>query len=109
MTTTTTATRLGPATTRVLRDDLKRITGRALSEVRITPARYDRSTVYCAMALDRQGREVPLPGMQRAVVGAVRRCFPDADWSRAQDYDVVTGILRQHVVRLPACLEGDDL
>lgn len=91
----------------VLRDDLRRITGRILAEVRITPALYGGGTGFCAMALDDRRREVPLPGVQQAVADRVRRAFLRADWSRAQDYNVTTGVLREHVVRLPASLRGD--
>ncbi|WAZ20232.1 hypothetical protein STRCI_001333 [Streptomyces cinnabarinus] len=91
----------------VLRDDLQRITGRILTEVRITQTLYGGGIAYCAMALDEQRREVPLPGIQRDVVDRVRRAFNRADWSRAQDYNVTVGVLREHVVRRPACLRGD--
>jgi hypothetical protein len=88
-----------------VRRDLREVAGRELAEVRITPALYGGGTSFCAMALDSRGREVPLPGVQRFVADRLRRAFPRADWDCAQDYDVTTGILREHVVRQPACLQ----
>ncbi|MFE6362921.1 hypothetical protein ACFVP3_23345 [Streptomyces sp. NPDC057806] len=90
-----------------VRRDLAVIAGRELTEVRITPALYGGGLSFCAMALDGQHREVPLPRIQHAVADRVRRAFPRADWSRAQDYDVTSGVLTEHVTRLPACLTGD--
>lgn len=90
---------------------LRDITGfYAVTEVRITPARYGDGTVHCAMALASNRREIPLPGhSRREVVDLLNTAFPGADWSRAQDYDVTAGVLREHVVRLPACLRGEEL
>ncbi|MFF7966703.1 hypothetical protein ACFZC3_15215 [Streptomyces sp. NPDC007903] len=80
------------------------IAGAALSEVRITPALYGDGTVWCAMALDLDGREVPLAGRTREVASLLREAFPGARWNRAQDYDVASGKLRKHVIELPAAL-----
>ncbi|MFJ2004738.1 hypothetical protein [Streptomyces chartreusis] len=93
---------------RPLAEALRDITGfYSVTEVRITPARYGNGTVWCAMALASNRREIPLPGeLRKLVVDLLNRAFPSADWSRAQDYDVTAGILREHVVRLPACLRG---
>jgi hypothetical protein len=56
-------------------------------------------------------REVPLPsgGLHHDIAILIRDAFPHANWAVAQDYDVATGVLREHSVRLPACLRGDDL
>ncbi|MFJ4365118.1 hypothetical protein ACIP4S_13300 [Streptomyces chartreusis] len=92
-----------------LAEALREITGfYAVTEVRITPARYGNGTVHCAMALASNRREIPLPGaVRKEVVDLLNSAFPGADWSRAQDYNVTAGVLSEHVVRLPACLRGD--
>lgn len=106
--TATTGTLTADARTR---DRLKRrlleIAGRVVAEVRITPALYGGGTVWCAMAISPSRQEIPLPGKARDVVGLLQAAFPRADWSRPQDYDTATGLLSEHVVRLPACLTGD--
>lgn len=93
------------------RDQLKRrlteIAGRIVAEVRITPALYGGGTVWCAMAISPSRQEIPLPGVARDVAALIQGAFPRADWSRAQDYDTATGLLSEHVVRIPACLSGD--
>lgn len=94
---------------------LRDISGCRLAEVRITPALYGGGTTWCAMAfgVDRTApwnrREVPLPGVHGEIASLLRKAFPSADWDRAQDYDVVTGLLSEHVTELPACLRGDAL
>ncbi|MFI6248984.1 hypothetical protein [Streptomyces sp. NPDC051016] len=85
---------------------LRAITGRAVYEVRVTPALYGDGTVWCAMAIGCDQREIPLPSKSREVAAAIRAEFPRADWDRAQDYDVTTGVLREHTVPMPACLGG---
>ncbi|MGW1796870.1 hypothetical protein ACWCQN_12875 [Streptomyces sp. NPDC001984] len=100
-----------------LKRELVRITGRTLAEVRITRTRWDDGSHWVAMALtvDRQApwdrREIPLTeGAQHHEIAIlIRDAFPHANWARAQDYAVATGILSEHLVRLPACLRGDDL
>ncbi|MEU1596161.1 hypothetical protein ABZ468_25710 [Streptomyces sp. NPDC005708] len=92
--------------------ELLRITGRMAVEVRITRTRWPDGLHWVAMVLviDPRApwgrREVPLTegGQHREIALLLRGAFPNADWARAQDYDVVTGTLREHLVRLPACL-----
>lgn len=86
--------------------ELRRLTGRELAEVRVTPARYGGGTVWCVMALGHDRREVPLPGLARPIADLLRDAFPTARWGVALDYDVTTGVLTEHVTRLPACLRG---
>lgn len=108
--------RAASSSRKALRADLRALTGRDLAEVRITPARYGDGTVWCVMALvtdadaHRGRREVPLPkGAHHTIAARLRMAFPDADWTRAQDYFPAVGLLREHLVRLPACLRGDEL
>ena len=110
MTTTTTGVMpAGPLTRDRVYCKLRAITGRAVYEVRVTPAMYGEGTVWCAMAIGCDMREIPLPSKAREVVAAIREAFPKADWDRPQDYDVTTGVLREHIVPIPACLGGDAL
>ncbi|MFF8406969.1 hypothetical protein ACF06P_35750 [Streptomyces sp. NPDC015684] len=91
-----------------LASELREMARRPVVEVRITPAQYGGGTVWCAMAFGVGRREVPLPGKSRQVAALLREAFPLAAWDRAQDYDVNSGVLREHQVQLPACLEGAD-
>jgi hypothetical protein len=117
MSTKTATEHAAPEATRLaLRDSLRRITGRHLAEVRITCVRWEDGLRWVALALtiDRQPpfghREVPLNGDQhRKITRLLRDAFPLATWDRAQDYDVETGILREHVPQLPDCLRGEQL
>ncbi|MEV7422833.1 hypothetical protein [Streptomyces sp. NPDC091212] len=82
---------------------LRTAVGREVIEVRLTP--YHRGSTWCVMALGTNRHEVPLPkGAARAISDGLRRAFPDAAWDVAQDYDVTTGVLTEHVTVLPACL-----
>ncbi|MGW4889635.1 hypothetical protein [Streptomyces murinus] len=99
----------------VLWNDLRRIIGRDVAEVRITRVNWDSDYRWCALALTVDPkppfghREVPLDADQHeAVAQRLRKAFPRADWARAQDYLVEVGILREHQVELPACLGGGD-
>ncbi|MGV4984560.1 hypothetical protein ACVB8X_14155 [Streptomyces sp. NRAIS4] len=100
----------------VLRDDLRRIIGRAIAEVRITRVRWQDSLRWVALALSVDPkppfghREVPLTDgdQHREIALLLRDAFPHANWSVAQDYDVETGTLREHVTPLPECLRGDE-
>ncbi|MGW6911488.1 hypothetical protein [Streptomyces sp. NPDC054940] len=103
-----------------LRGQLRELTGRVLAEVRITRVRWPEGLRWVAMALAdhrpyaraaTRRREVPLAegALHHDIAILLRDAFPHADWSVAQDYDVTTGVLREHVVRLPACLRGDAL
>ncbi|MYR56015.1 hypothetical protein GTY54_07040 [Streptomyces sp. SID625] len=99
----------------VLREDLRRVVGRDVAEARITRVVWDAGYRWCALALAADPnlpfgyREVPLAAVQREkIVRLIQKAFPRADWARAQDYDVGTGILREHQVELPACLGGGE-
>lgn len=100
----------GRRTRKRLAERLRDITGfYAVAEVRITPALYGGGTVWCAMAIGSNRREIPLPGVARQVTAVIREAFPGADWDRAQDYDVTTGALTEHVTAMPEALAGDAL
>ncbi|MFJ8153890.1 hypothetical protein [Streptomyces sp. NPDC094468] len=94
---------------------LRELVGHAVTEVRITRVRWDESKRWVVMLLDERlpgsRRELPVDrgGLHHLVAILIRDAFPHADWSRAQDYDVVHGALREHVVRVPAALAGDAL
>ncbi|MGW7355143.1 hypothetical protein ACWGI0_00230 [Streptomyces sp. NPDC054802] len=91
----------------LLRTRLHAAAGAPVAEVRITHHQRAGAQLYCVMALGTDRREVPLPkGAARDITGTLRTAFPRARWSRAQDYDVTTGALVEHVTRLPACLTG---
>lgn len=92
-----------------MRRRLAELTARDVIEVRVTPAAYGEGTVWCAMAIDSNRREIPLPGRTGKVAALVRHLFPDADWDRAHDYDVTTGALTEHAIAIPGCLLGDAL
>lgn len=100
----------GEGTRADLAEALRDLTGDYhVAEVRLTPAQYGGGTVWCAMALASHRREIPVPGLATAIADLLRCAFSAADWCRAQDYDVTTGTLTEHAVRLPACLRGDEL
>lgn len=109
--------RLSATAARHLRDRLYAITGRALAEVRVTRVEWPEGLRWVAMTLaadpqtPRGRREVPLTEARqhRTLALLLRDTFPHANWAHAQDYDVVAGVLREHTVRLPACLTGDAL
>ncbi|MFD7793568.1 hypothetical protein [Streptomyces sp. NPDC059759] len=111
------ADRLSGAGARHLRDRLSAITGHTLAEVRITRVSWPEGLRWVATTLAadsraaRGRREVPLTeaGQHRTIALLLRDTFPHADWGHAQDYDVVAGVLREHAVRLPACLTGEAL
>ncbi|MFD1656943.1 hypothetical protein ACFSL4_01510 [Streptomyces caeni] len=102
---------------RALSDDLRRMTGYLLAEVRVTRTQWQDGPrwVVLALAVDEQPpfghREIPLVegDNHRQIAGLLQAAFPAADWDRAQDYHVTDGILREHLVRLPASLRGDAL
>ncbi|MFJ6730056.1 hypothetical protein ACIQPQ_34670 [Streptomyces sp. NPDC091281] len=106
-----------PETRRALHDALLRITGRVLVEVRITRTRWPEGLRWVAMvqAVDRKApsrrREIPLAhgGQHKKIALLLRDAFPFAKWDRAQDYDVTSGVLRQHVVQTPSFLRGENL
>jgi hypothetical protein len=109
MSTATASTTANTVTRDRLSGRLREITGHVLAEVRVTPALYGGGNVWCVMALDRRRREVPLPGLAVDIALLLKRAFPRADWDRAQDYDVTTGVLTKHLTLLPACLRGEQL
>ncbi|MGP4085441.1 hypothetical protein [Streptomyces sp. KR55] len=84
--------------------------GRAVREVRITRVSWPDGKRWVAMAIGTHGGEIPLHdgGLHHQAAMVLRDAFPHANWSRAQDYDVATGTLREHLVRVPASLRGDD-
>ncbi|MFF9310150.1 hypothetical protein ACF1BS_04485 [Streptomyces sp. NPDC014748] len=100
---------------RALARTLRAIMGRDIAEVRITRVRWDDGAHWVALALavDPQPpfghREIPLAdgSLHREIALLIQNAFPGADWSVAQDYDVTTGVLREHQVHLPACLRGE--
>ncbi|MCX3059599.1 hypothetical protein [Streptomyces beihaiensis] len=111
----TAAHRADIATRDALRDQLRAVTGHRLAEVRVTLVRWDEGLRWVVLALTTDPRppfghrEVPLHGSQHHDIAILLRdTFPAADWSTGQDYDVETGILRTHIVRLPDCLRDDD-
>lgn len=94
-----------------LHERLYVLLGRRVREVRITRVTWTDGKRWVAMVIGTNGKEVPIfdGGLHHQAAVVLRDAFPDADWSVAQDYDVATGILRQHVVRVPASLRGDEL
>lgn len=102
-------TSAGKRTREQMAEKLRDITGYyAVAEVRITPALYGDGTVWCAMAIASNRREIPLPGRAREIAALIRGAFPSAAWDRVQDYDVTTGTLTEHPTVMPSCLLGGD-
>lgn len=97
------------ATRSALAERLYILVGRSVKEARITRVRWPDGKRWVAMVLGHNGREVPLydRGLHHQAAIILRDAFPHANWSRAQDYDVSTGILREHLVRRPADLRGE--
>lgn len=95
-------------TRRALDQQLYTLVGRHVGEVRITRVNWPDGKRWVATAFDRQGREIPMRegGLHHQAAIILCDAFPRADWSRAQDYDTRTGILTEHVVRMPASLRG---
>ncbi|MFK0172661.1 hypothetical protein ACIQU5_28080 [Streptomyces sp. NPDC090306] len=93
--------RADTATATRLASQLRGIAGREVAEARITPATYGGGQVWCVLLLDPRRREIPAPGRTRQIVDYVRSAFPDAQWNRAQDYDVTAGVLVEHTVARP--------
>lgn len=119
MSATDTATALSAAARHRLASQLRQLIGRPIAELRITRVRWDDGLQWVVLPLAavvirgvaRGHREIPLAEgtLHRDIAVLVRDAFPHADWSRAQDYDVVTGVLREHIIRTPAALRGDAL
>ncbi|SMF85999.1 hypothetical protein [Streptomyces sp. Amel2xC10] len=97
------------ATKRALSEQLYTLVGRPVREVRITRVNWSDGYRWVAMAVGVGGTEVPLRdgGLHHTAALILRDAFPHANWNRAQDYHVATGILREHVVRTPASLRGE--
>ncbi len=90
----------------VLAEELREIAGRPLVQVLVF-LQFDerdggRRLMWTVLALDAEGREVPLPGRVIPVVNLLRRTFPLAEWGRAQRYRVGTGALTKYTPRKPA-------
>ncbi|MFF0597845.1 hypothetical protein [Streptomyces antibioticus] len=94
---------------RALREQLYTLVGRAVREIRLTRVNWPDGYRWVAMAVGVGGKEVPLRegGLHHVAALILRDAFPHANWTRAQDYDVTTGILREHLVRTPASLRGE--
>ncbi|MEU4172883.1 hypothetical protein AB0F46_39125 [Streptomyces sp. NPDC026665] len=107
--------RLSSGDTVRIREELHEITGHTLAEVRITRVRWPAGLQWVALPLVARlkptpgRREVPLgeAGLHQTIAHLLRNAFPHADWSHAQDYDVTTGVLREHTPRVPSCLTSD--
>jgi hypothetical protein len=108
---------LNATAVRRVRERLYDITGLTLAEVRITRVRWPEGLRWVAMTLAahptaaRKHREIPITeaGQHKTIALLLRDAFPHANWSRAQDYDVTTGLLREHTPRVPDCLMSDAL
>jgi hypothetical protein len=87
------------------------LVGRRATEVRITRVNWPGGARWVTTVFGLGGREVPLyaRGLHLQAALVLKDVFPDADWSTAQDYDVKTGVLRQHVAPAPAGLREDKL
>jgi hypothetical protein len=111
MSTETTEYQASADTKRALKEQLYTLFGRAVQEIRITRVSWSSGPRWVAMVIGTHGREVPVHdgGLHHTAAIVLREAFPDANWSRAQDYHVATGVLRQHIVRTPASLRGGEL
>ncbi|MCI3277473.1 hypothetical protein [Streptomyces cylindrosporus] len=94
------------ATTRsLLHQRLYTLFGRRVSEVRITRVTWPEGHRWVAMVLGPGDKEVPPvrgSGLHVQAALVLKEAFPQANWGRGQNYDVTTGVLREHVVRQPA-------
>jgi hypothetical protein len=97
------------ATRAALDQQLYVLMGRSVKEVRITRVNWPEGKKWVAMVIGIHGREVPLydGGLHQQAAMILREAFPHANWARAQDYDVKTGILREHIARVPSGPRGD--
>lgn len=100
--------RADDATRSALAEQLYTLIGRPVSEVRITRVTWSDGKRWVAVAFGTNRKEIPMRegGLHHQAAAILREAFPDATWSRAQDYDVRAGILREHLVRTPASLRG---
>lgn len=84
---------------------LRRAAGSPVREYRITPQQWEQRTVFCVMAIGWSWREIPLPkGAAQAISVTLREAFPDALWSRAQNYTTANATLREHTPPVPSFL-----
>jgi len=97
-------------TRRVLQEQLYTLFGRPVKELRITRVTWPEGKKWVAMVIGTNGKELPIfdGGLHHQAAIVLRDAFPHANWSRARDYDVATGVLREHVTRVPATLRGDE-
>lgn len=88
--------------------NLKALAGRPVAKVRITPVMSSRDgrlrRLWTVLALDFEGREIPLPGLVVPVTNLLRNAFPDAEWGRSQSYNTATGRLTRFRPSRPKCL-----
>ena len=93
---------------RALDQQLYILVGRTVKEVRITHVPSSGGKRWAAMAIGAAGNEIPLYDHGRAYQAAIilRQAFPDANWLVAQDYDVATGVLSEHVTPSTADRQG---
>lgn len=104
-----TGTKASAKTRRALSEQLYTLFGRPVKEVRITRVTWPEGKKWVAMVIGTHGKEVPVfdRGLHDQAAIVLRDAFPHANWGVAQDYDVATGVLREHVIRMPASLRGD--
>lgn len=117
MSTETTTTHTADTGTRDrLSSELRQLVGRPVTEVRVTRVQWPEGKrwVVALFHVDRKqpwkAQEMPVPEgrLHRVIALLIRNAFPHARWNRAQDYNVATGVLAEHVVRMPACLTGEE-
>ncbi|MFF3847991.1 hypothetical protein [Streptomyces sp. NPDC002328] len=110
MSATTTRFEADARTRRALDQRLFTLVGRQVKEIRITRVNWPNGKRWVALVIGSTGREVPMfeGGLHHQAAIVLRDAFPHANWSRAQDYDVATGVLCEHVVRTPASLDRDE-
>lgn len=109
MTAQPTVHRASGETVSALRQQLYTLVGRAVKEVRITRVNWPNGKRWVALIIGVTGQEVPLfdRGLHHQAALVLRDAFPHANWAVAQDYDVTSGVLREHVVRMPSSLRED--
>ncbi|MEU9208488.1 hypothetical protein AB0D27_11175 [Streptomyces sp. NPDC048415] len=76
------------------------------AEVRLTPAAWGDGTAWCVMVLGSDRREIPAAGHTRQIARLIRKAFPEADWTRPQNYAPATGVLTEHVMPMPPQTAG---
>ncbi|WND34009.1 hypothetical protein RI578_06735 [Streptomyces sp. BB1-1-1] len=106
MSTTPTEFQADAGARRALEVQLYTLVGRPVAEIRITRVKWPEGKRWVALALAPNRREIPMRegGLHHQAAVILRHAFPSANWAVAQDYDVATGTLRQHVTPVPASL-----